>query len=293
MDQWTSLLAPQLRALEQLVAHDGHMTRAAESLGIPQSSMSRRIHALEKSLGVCLVVKDGRTVTVTPAAIALGERTRSALRELDAVVESIAGETDPDHGVVRFGFPLTMGSGQVPTLIAEFHRRVPGIRLVIKQAHGSELVADLSCGVLDVAVVIPPSSDVQHVVVGTQSIRAVLPSRHRLASRRRLRLEELRDETFIANPTSFNLRSLTETWCREAGFEPLVAVEISQFATIRELIGRGMGVALLPAGRSAAKVVEVPLSARYEREVALAWSPTAVTPASGRLLTFLRSNLGH
>lgn len=170
-----SQLAPQLRALEELDSQDGHMTRAADSLGIPQSSMSRRIHALEKALGVRLLIQEGRTVRLTPAAVRLAEQARRPLRELEVTVETIAGEADPEHGTIRFGFPLTMGAGVVPSLIAEFHRRAPGIRLQIKQAHGSELAADLKAGTLDVAVVIPPPGDVDHVVIGGQQIRPCCP----------------------------------------------------------------------------------------------------------------------
>jgi DNA-binding transcriptional LysR family regulator len=290
MDQWTGQLAPHLRALAELAAHDGHMTRAADSLGIPQSSMSRRIHALEKTLGLRLLIQDGRTVRLTPAAVRLAARARDPLHALEAAVESIAGEADADHGIVRFGFPLTMGTGRLPTLIADFHRRAPGIRLQIKQAHGSELTADLKAGDLDVAVVIPPSKELRHSIIGTQVIHAVLPGAHRLSGRKRLRLSELRDEPFIANPASYNLRQLTETWCEEAGFTPQIAVEITEFATVRELIGRGLGIALLPhAERTAPNTVEIALTpAGYQREIALAWSPTAVTPASRRLLTFVR-----
>jgi DNA-binding transcriptional LysR family regulator len=292
MDHWMGQLAPQLRALEELANHDGHMTRAADSLGIPQSSMSRRIHALEKTLGLRLVIREGRTVRLTPAAHRLAERSRHPLRELEATIETIASEADPDHGTVRFGFPLTMGSGQVPTLIAEFHRRVPGVRLQIKQAHGSELSADLKAGVLDVAVVIPPPTEVRHTVIGTQPIRVVLPTDHQFASRRRLRLDELDGETFIANPTSYNLRQLTETWCSTVGFIPVIPVEINEFATIRELIGRGLGIALLPHDeRSASNTTEIPLTPNtYQRDISLAWGPTAVTPASRRLLAFIRNN---
>jgi len=71
MDDWSAILAPQLRALTELAAHDGHMTQAAAALGIPQSSMSRRIHALEATLRTPLLVRNGRTVRLTPAAIAL------------------------------------------------------------------------------------------------------------------------------------------------------------------------------------------------------------------------------
>ncbi|MGU3501931.1 LysR family transcriptional regulator [Mycobacterium sp. C31M] len=290
MDQWVSLLAPQLRALDELAARDGHMTRAAERLAIPQSSMSRRIHSLEKTLGVPLIVQDGRTIRLTPAAVRLAARIRDPLRALDSSIEAIAGEADSEHGVVRFGFPLTMGSGRLPTLIAEFHRRVPGIRLQIKQAHGSELAADLRSGDLDVAVVIPAPEDLRYAVIGSQAIQAVLPAGHRLARRRRLRLAELRDETFIANPPSYNLRRLTETWCRDADFEPAVTLEITEFATIRELIARGLGVALLPHdGRVADGTAEIALSPTgYRRDITLAWGPTAASAPSRRLLGFIK-----
>ncbi|MUL77866.1 LysR family transcriptional regulator [Mycolicibacterium sp. CBMA 226] len=291
MDQWMGRLAPQLRALEELDSQDGHMTRAADSLGIPQSSMSRRIHALEKTLGIRLLTQEGRTVRLTPAAAQLAEQIRRPLRELEAIVETIAGEADPEHGTIRFGFPLTMGAGVVPNLVTEFHRRAPGIRLQIKQAHGSELAADVKSGMLDVAVVIPPPGDVEHLVIGGQQIRAVLPAGHPLAARRRLRLDELHDDTFIANPASYHLRQATETWCRDAGFAPRVPVEITEFSTIRELVGRGMGIALLPHDEhTSRKVREIPLTPNiYERQIALAWAPTATTPAARRLLTFLRA----
>ena len=286
-----SLLAPQLRALEELDSQGGHMTRAADSLGIPQSSMSRRIHALEKTLGVRLLTQEGRTVRLTPVAVQLAEQVRRPLHQLEATVETIAGEADPEHGTVRFGFPLTMGAGVVPNLLIEFHRRAPGIRLQMKQAHGSELAADLKSGALDVAVVIPPPDGVEHVVIGGQPIRAVLPAAHPLAARRRLRLDELRDETFIANPASYHLRQATESWCRDSGFVPHVPVEITEFSTIRELVGRGMGIALLPHDEhTSRKVREIPLSPNsYQRHIALAWAPTAGTPAARRLLTFLRA----
>ncbi|ANE80256.1 LysR family transcriptional regulator [Mycobacterium adipatum] len=293
MDRWMAELAPQLRALDALAVHDGHMTRAAHSLGIPQSSMSRRIHGLEKTLGLTLLIRDGRTVRLTPAAARLAERARDPLHALEAAVDVVAEEADAQHGIVRFGFPLTMGSGRLPTLIAEFHRRAPGIRLQIKQAHGSQLTADLKAGDLDVAVVIPASDTLRHSVIGTQPVLAVVPATHRLAGRKRLRLNELRDEPFIANPMSYNLRQLTETWCRTAGFTPSIAVEITEFATVRELIGRGLGIALLPHDeRGTPDTVEIALTPNtYRREIALAWSPTAATPASRRLLRYLREQL--
>lgn len=144
MDQWTNRLAPHLRALVALSAHDGHMTQAAEELGVPQSSMSRRVHALEKELGIPLLIHDGRIVRLTAAAQRLAKQMREPLRELDSVIGEVTGEADPDQGTVRFGFPLTMGSGRIPDLLAEFRHHHPGIKVLLKQAHGSALTVDRS-----------------------------------------------------------------------------------------------------------------------------------------------------
>lgn len=291
MDQWTARLAPQLRALAELATHAGHMTEAAAALGVPQSSMSRRIHALEEALQVPLLVQDGRIVRLTPAAVALAESVRQPLREIDAVLEAAAGEGDSETGTVRFGFPLTMGSGRVPDLLADFRRHHPGVRLHLKQAHGAALTDDLRDGLLDLAIVIPPPEATRHAVLGTQQIHAILPDWHRLADRPQLELDELRGEAFIANPPSYDLRRLTERWCEANGFTPDITVEITEFATVRELVERGLGIALLPPDeRQTPGLVEIPLAGGYRREIALTWPTAAQSPITRRLSDFILEN---
>lgn len=280
MDEWTKGLAPQLSALSALAAHNGRMTDAAKALGIPQSSMSRRVHALERALRIPLLVPDGRLARLTPQAIDLAQRIRGSLNELDSVLGEVAGAADPDHGAVRFGFPLTMGSGSVPDLLAAFNLAHPGVRLELRQAHGSALVDGLRLSTLDLAIIIPPPSDLAHTVLATQRICVVVPARHPLAGREQIDLDELCGAQFIANPSSYHLRTMTETWCREAGFDPIVGIEITEFATIRELVGRGLGVALLPvAEQSSAGCVQLSLAGGgYAREIALS-SATSVQSA--------------
>ncbi|MCT1435553.1 MULTISPECIES: LysR family transcriptional regulator [Dietzia] len=289
MDQWTNRLAPHLRALVALSAHDGHMTQAAEALGVPQSSMSRRVHALEKELGIPLLIHDGRIVRLTAAAQRLAKQMREPLRELDSVIGEVTGEADPDQGTVRFGFPLTMGSGRIPDLLAEFRHHHPGIKVLLKQAHGSALTAELLAGDLDLAVVIPAPERLRHVRIGTQRIQVAVPSNHPLAALEQVELADLKHETFIANPPSYNLRQLTETWCREAGYTPDIAFEVTEFATIRELVSRGLGIALLPNDkRIPPSMIELPLvGSQYRRDITLVWSATTEAPATRRLSSFL------
>lgn len=292
MDQWTAQLAPQLRALVALGANDGYMTQAAADLDIPQSSMSRRIHALQTALGVPLLIHDGRTVRLTPAAQQLAARARAPLDDLDTTLAELTGDADPDHGTVRFGFPLTLGSGQVPDMLAGFRREHPGIRVLLKQAHGTELGEDVLSGDLDLAIVIPAPERLNHTTIGTQQILVALPVGHHLAGAGELRLEALEGEIFIANPPSYHLRRITEKWCQEAGYRPDIGIEVTEFATIRELIGRNLGIALLPHDdRTPDTITEIPLAGQnYTRTIALAWGAPTPSAPTRRLDGYLRQH---
>ena len=97
----------------------------------------------------------------------------------------------------------------------------------------------------------------------------------------------------IANPASYNLRQLTESWCRRAGFKPDVALEVTEFATIRELISRGLGIALLPHDeRTPPGIDERRLAGDgHHRDIALVWGAAVEAPATRRLSVFLREEL--
>ena len=294
MDEWITKLAPQLSALSALSAHGGHVTAAAAALGIPQSSMSRRIRGLESALRVPLLVSDGRNVRLTPAALRLAAQSRAPLEALNRALTEVTEDSDPDRGTVRFGFPLTMGTGLMPDLLADFRREYPGIRVVLTQAHGTELTENLRRGVLDLAVVIPAPDDIAHRIVGFQDIFVTLPDNHHLARRRSLRIDELDGEPLIANPTSYHLRRMTEEWCRAAGFVPDISIEVTEFATIRELVARGLGISLLPHDeRAPSGLVEVPLTGEeYKRSVALACATTLQSAPTQRLNDFVIDRMG-
>lgn len=112
MDELT-VLAPELTAF-RAAAERGHITRAATELGIPQSTMSRRIKTLERALGQALVQPHGRGIALTPAGRSLLPGLSRALDDLDSQFGRLRGEADPESGLVRFGFPLTVGPRSTP-----------------------------------------------------------------------------------------------------------------------------------------------------------------------------------
>ncbi|MDJ0393651.1 LysR substrate-binding domain-containing protein [Rhodococcus sp. G-MC3] len=269
-----------LLAAFDAVATTGHVTRASEMLDVPQSSVSRRVKALERILGVELVHPVGRGVALTPSGREFHARTHAAVRMLDEAASAVRSDADPDGGLVRFGFPLTLGSRMISSLLTKFHQEAPRVRVHLVQAHGEALVDMLRDGRLDLAVMIPPVDDLATTILGSQRILLHVPRSHRLADYRgEVDVVDLAGEAFVASPKSFHLRTILDDWCSAAGFVPRVPFEINEIDTIRALVGDGLGIALLPAGDSPNNtVVTVSLSGDRTREVGLATSryrPTA------------------
>ncbi|MFE3193685.1 LysR substrate-binding domain-containing protein [Nocardia sp. NPDC059240] len=276
-------LIPLLAAFDA-AADEGHITRAAQRLGVPQSSLSRRLKAVEQAVGVRLFQPVGRRVALTAAGQELFERTRGLVRALGDAVDVVRADADPDSGLVRFGFPFTLGPVSIPSLLADFHAGAPRIRLHLVQAHGTALVDMVRDGRLDLAVTIPAPDDLPTIVLGFQRIDLYVSDRHPLAGRAEIELSELADEPFIANPPTYHLRRLFDSWCAAAGFTPNVGFEITEFDTLRALVAQNLGIAVLPAPELPYPgLARVPLTGDRDRSIGLVAGDHRPTPAVERL----------
>ncbi|MFE3103395.1 LysR family transcriptional regulator [Nocardia tengchongensis] len=283
-------LSPQVEALIPLlaafdaVAAEGHVTRAAQRLGVPQSSLSRRLRAVEQAVGVKLFQPVGRRIALTAAGQELFDRTRGLVQALGDAVDVVRSDADPDSGLVRFGFPFTLGPVSVPSLLADFHAHAPRIRLHLVQAHGSALVEMVRDGRLDLAVTIPAPDDLPAIILGVQRLHLYVADAHPLADRAEVDLADLAGEPFIANPPTYHLRGLFDSWCAEAGFTPRVGFEITEFETLRALVAQNLGIAVLPAPELPhPDLTRVTLTGARDRSIGLVSGGHRPTPAVARL----------
>ncbi len=126
------------------VVESGGFTRAAESLGLPTSSVSRSVQRLEEDLGITLLERTTRKVALTDAGRVYFERARDALaglEEANALALDAAHET---HGLVRIAVPLDFAA-KLGGLIAGFQVLYPRIRLELTfTTSGGELVGDVA-----------------------------------------------------------------------------------------------------------------------------------------------------
>lgn len=220
------MLAPRLAYFEAVARHE-HVTRAAHELGVPQSTLSRAMVRLEQDLGVALFARRGRTVSLTPAGRTFLGSAERALAEVEKAADSVRADADPTAGKVAFGFLHTMGSETVPALIRAFRADHPRVRFQLVQNYGEAMIERLRAGDLDLCLTspVPDAPDLVTRRLDEQRLRLVVPDDHRLAGRRRIRLAEAADETFVTLEPGYGLRRITDDLCAEAGFTPRVAFE--------------------------------------------------------------------
>ncbi|NJP88342.1 LysR family transcriptional regulator [Nonomuraea sp. FMUSA5-5] len=290
-DRLAARLAPAL-ALLAAVGETRHVTRAAELLGIPQPTASRRLAALAEIVGAPLVLPSGRGIRLTRAGRTLAAASTRALGGMTAAAREVREEIDPGSGRIVLGFLHLLGRTLVPSLIGGFRERNPGVRFSLAQGSRQDMLDALRDGEIDLVFVAPMPLDDPALVsrpLADQELVLCAPPSHRLARRARVRAAELEGEELVTLEHGYGLRQITDDLCAAAGFEPRIAFEGQESETVRGLVAAGLGVAVLPRSDQPVTggVVEIPLSPPLFRTVGVSW------PAGERLTPAARAFRDH
>jgi DNA-binding transcriptional LysR family regulator len=268
-------LAPRL-ALLRAVAAEGHLTRAAQRVGIPQPTASRWLAELAEQVGAPVVLRDGRGIRCSRLGELLAAGAEQALAALETACRVVVEQADPTGGLVVLAFLHTMAESRVPELLRAFRTDHPGVRFTLRQGAHEDTLGWLRTGAADLALTspVPADPDVESARVAEQELVVAVPAGHRLAGRRGLRLSELAGESFVGLKQGYGLRRITDELAAAAGFTPELAFEGEEADTLRGLVAAGLGVAVLPVAERAlpGEVVEVSLIPRATRRIGLVWA---------------------
>jgi LysR family transcriptional regulator, transcription activator of glutamate synthase operon len=270
-----------LRQLRYLVAlaEEGSFTRAAAAAHIAQPAMSQQIRRLEDEVGLALVERTTRRVTLTDAGGLLVVRARRIMAELEAAGTELQALRGMYAGHVTIGAMHTMGPVDLSLALALFSERHPNVQFTVREQSSEEMAEMLRVDELDLAFLSVTERVESHGLglhqLVSEELVVLLPREHRLGKRRQVRMAELADEPFISFRTGARLRELLVSAARSADFEPRVTVESNESQRIRRLVSRGLGVAILPRSDADGPGADVAVARLVEpalrRDITLAW----------------------
>jgi DNA-binding transcriptional LysR family regulator len=238
------------------VAEEGHVTRAAERLGIQQPPLSQQIRALETELDVQLFRRKPRGVELTQAGEALLAEARAILDRVAHAAVVARRTARGEAGRIGLGFTSSASFHPlVPRLIREFREASPLVALSLEEAGTGELVDGLRAERIDAAFVRSPIGPAEDLTVHSlleEEMVAAVPAGHRLAPAARaarLPLRALESETFILyrRPLGPGLYDAIIAACHRAGYSPCIGQEAPRMLATLSLVAAGLGVTLIPA----------------------------------------------
>lgn len=277
--------------LFELVATQGGFTRAAELAGISQSAVTRQIQGMEHRLGVTLLERTTRKVTLTEAGHALLAEARQLNGALETGLRRFREEHVDAAKTVRVGFSRSVGLASLPGILLPFHRNSPEVRLQVTHEAGSGLLAALLDHRLDIAILtapekISPALQVQHsfadefeLIIGAQ---ATLPAGTPPWASATLHAWLDRQTWMHLSQQSHTGKKLAG-WLKEQRYPHTPAMELDNFEILIQLVAMGLGASWVPRRALAAyprkkALQRVPLPRRFERQIVMVTRRTHTLP---------------
>lgn len=244
----------ELRSLRYFVAvaESGHMTRAAERLGIQQPPLSQQIKALEISLGVPLFRRHPKGMALTDAGRALLAGATPLLADVEALQQRMARVADGQLGRLAVGFTSSAAAHPfVPAALRDFRHAYADVALDIREGNAAELTEALAAGRLDLTLLRVPVARPAGLLFETllrEPVQVAVPSAHRLAMQGPLSLADLCEESLILvrRPGAPGLYADLLALCHARGLRPRVVAEVDRMMTNLNLVAAGVGVSVVP-----------------------------------------------
>ncbi|HKE18393.1 MAG TPA: LysR family transcriptional regulator [Kofleriaceae bacterium] len=234
--------------LEAFVAVAAHLklTVAARQLRISQPALSRRIKTLEVEIGAPLLVRTSRGVALSPAGERFIGHARRALEALRSGVDEVKELSGQAIGGVALGAIPSVGTYLLPPVVALMRKACPGVTLRLAEGISATLEERVARGELDLALLTLPLRRLDLVVqkLWEEHLVLVVPRGHRLTRQRQpIPLAAIGDEPLLVYPRLPD--AVIGAAFEQVGVAPNVVIETESAESLLQMVGRGLGVALM------------------------------------------------
>jgi DNA-binding transcriptional LysR family regulator len=253
------------------VARTGHLTRAAETLGMQQPPLTQQIRRLEAEAGLALFERHPKGMRLTEAGCALLADAERLLADFDALRLRLHERSAGERGTLALAFTSSAAAHAfIPRALREMRQHHPGVELRIDEDHAAAVTdavaaARLHAGLIRAPVARPDG--LQFETLLREPLMFALPADHALAARPAhvpVPLRALQGEPLILvrRPGAPGLYASLLELCARAGVQPRIVAEVERMMTNLNLVAAGAGLSVVPAsmcGHHAGAVAYRPL----------------------------------
>lgn len=278
----------------------GSFSRAAEAIGVTQSTLSAAIQALEAELGATLIDRTGRRMQMLPAGEDFLARARDIVALIEELPEHARQAERPLTTRLRMGVIPSIAPFLLPKVLPATAKAFPELQLTVREGLTRSLLESLRSGMLDVALVAHPYDldEFEIAEIGRDPFLLAVRRDHALANRDSVEASDIDDQPFLLLETGHCLREHVMAAIGSKPAQMSGDVHATSIMTLVQLVQFGMGVTLLPQLAIKAGVTRgtdlsvVPYEGKYNfRSLVLAWRTNAARRNEFQLFAnHLRSN---
>jgi DNA-binding transcriptional LysR family regulator len=275
------------------VARLEHMTMASKALGITQPALSHAIAKLENEIGAPLFERNGRNVKLNRNGSIFSKWIAQALQNIENGVKEIEEWSNPETGVIALSYLNILGVDLIPRLVQDYQSTYPKVRFELTQGNLGDIDEHLEQGHSDLMITSRESTLGDHPwrTIRKVPLFIVVSSRHRLADRSALSLEELSGEAFIGLKNNCGLKATILSRFRHTGFVLDSAYEAEDLITVAGFVKSNLGVSVLPQtmGLMLDELVWIPITNEgWHWEIGLRWREGRhISPAAKRFIAYI------
>jgi LysR family hydrogen peroxide-inducible transcriptional activator len=283
-----------LQDLKYLLAIAEHrqFSRAADACNITQPTLSNQIRKLEKSLGVTLLERTNKRVSLTHVGVRILEHARAALHQTEEIESIAQGARDPLVGPLRLGVIPTLAPYLMPLILRPLRKQYPRLTLELWEDQTHALVAGLRSRQLDAALLATPADapETTEIELFREPLLAALPPDHHLARFNSLDESALAEDLLVLAEGHCLANQALETCGARSipGPIPRNAMHAGTLETLAHLVAASYGTTLVPAlaADSLARlgIVIIPFTGKPFRTIRLASRPGFPRPQALRAL---------
>jgi len=245
-----TLYRMNLRDLRYLVtlADTRHFGKAAERCFVSQPTLSAQIKKLEGYLGVQLIERQPRKVTLTEMGEKVVARARHALLETDEIVSLARNSRDPLSGKLKVALIPTVAPYLLPMVSKRLRKELPNLQLLLYEYQTEQLLEKLRDSELDLGILALPvaGEDLTSRELYDEAFSLALPLGHELAKKKEVRVADLAGETLLLLEDGHCLRDQALEVCSRVSVREDQDYRATSLETLRQMVAAGLGVTLLP-----------------------------------------------
>ena len=229
-----------------------NFTRAAARLRVAQPALSRQIQDLEDEIGVDLLRRSPRGLTLTAEGKLFLDEVRELLKRCDESVEKVRALARGEYGELHVGYASAPTVEIMPPALAAFQKAVPRVKLLLHDLSSDDLVAGLRNATLELAVTVQPSdqhsASIEFETLRSYSWCVALIAAHPFARLKSIALEKLPTEPVVSldRKVYSEYHRRLESLFASISAKPRIAVACDSISSLITEVEAGRGIALAP-----------------------------------------------